>query len=307
MSVGDSVSVTDRVRVLVVSGYEADHAALRRIFGRWWRLEKAVRCRDAREYLGNSNRAAVVICERRLPDGNWKDVLGTLDDKPVAPNLIVVSKSPDDALWAEALNLGAWDVLAKPFVTEEARRVAYSAWLNWNSRLEKQSAKDRMARFRDRGSAGGDKRVERESGPPGLGLHWADGYEALLLKKRKELMALLRLDQTGSLQSERVAEDDQPTLLHDQFVSVRVNNLNYRQLTLVEEALARIERGEFGNCAGCGAKISPRRLRAMPWADLCVECAERDGFGDGQEDAREDWRVSPKNGRFRGVGINGDD
>jgi hypothetical protein len=45
----------------------------------------------------------------------------------------------------------------------------------------------------------------------------------------------------------------------------------------------------------------------MPWADLCVECAERDGFGDGQEEAREDWRESPKNGRFPGVRINGDD
>jgi DNA-binding response OmpR family regulator len=59
----------------------------------------------------------VVICERSLSDGDWKDLL----DK--TPRLIVTSRVADEALWAEVLNLGGYDVLAQPFDEFEVRRV----------------------------------------------------------------------------------------------------------------------------------------------------------------------------------------
>jgi DNA-binding response OmpR family regulator len=40
----------------------------------------------------------------------------TLTDPPL---LIVSSRLADEHLWAEALNLGVFDVLAKPFQSEE--------------------------------------------------------------------------------------------------------------------------------------------------------------------------------------------
>ena len=45
--------------------------------------------------------------------------------------LIVTSRLADDRLWAEALNLGAYDVLAKPFERMELVRSVSSAWLHW--------------------------------------------------------------------------------------------------------------------------------------------------------------------------------
>ena len=48
------------------------------------------------------------------------------------PYLVVTSRLADDYLWAEALNLGAYDVLPKPFETAEVERVLGSAWLHWN-------------------------------------------------------------------------------------------------------------------------------------------------------------------------------
>jgi DNA-binding response OmpR family regulator len=39
------------------------------------------------------------------------------------PDLIVASRLADEYLWAEVLNLGGYDVLAKPFNAEEVRRV----------------------------------------------------------------------------------------------------------------------------------------------------------------------------------------
>ncbi len=57
--------------------------------------------------------------------------LSTLPDTPL---LIVTSRLADDSLWAEALNLGAYDVLAKPFDATEVARVVSMAWQHWHTR-----------------------------------------------------------------------------------------------------------------------------------------------------------------------------
>jgi RNA polymerase-binding transcription factor DksA len=38
-------------------------------------------------------------------------------------------------------------------------------------------------------------------------------------------------------------------------------------------ALARIEHGDYGVCANCGADIAPARLLAQPTATRCIKCA----------------------------------
>jgi DnaK suppressor protein len=42
----------------------------------------------------------------------------------------------------------------------------------------------------------------------------------------------------------------------------------------IEEALARLEEGSYGNCFECGEEISERRLRALPFAVRCKDCEE---------------------------------
>jgi len=51
------------------------------------------------------------------------------------------------------------------------------------------------------------------------------------------------------------------------------------QQTLVEidAALKRIEDGTYGICEVCGKPIPPDRLRAIPWAKLCIEDQRRVG------------------------------
>ncbi len=48
-----------------------------------------------------------------------------------------------------------------------------------------------------------------------------------------------------------------------------------RTLGEIESALARMEEGEYGVCANCGVAIPQARLKALPWARVCVNCAER--------------------------------
>lgn len=51
-----------------------------------------------------------------------------------------------------------------------------------------------------------------------------------------------------------------------------------QNLTDVEHALAKIERGEgYGVCERCGREIAPERLEALPWARLCIECKQKVG------------------------------
>jgi DNA-binding NtrC family response regulator len=73
----------------------------------------------------------VVVCERDLSPDSWKDVLEQVTILPDPPSLIVTSRFADERLWAEALNLGAYDVLAKPFDRTEAMRVVGGAWRAW--------------------------------------------------------------------------------------------------------------------------------------------------------------------------------
>ena len=43
----------------------------------------------------------------------------------------------------------------------------------------------------------------------------------------------------------------------------------------IETSLERIEEGTYGTCEECGTRIPKTRLNAIPYADLCVRCAER--------------------------------
>ncbi len=47
-------------------------------------------------------------------------------------------------------------------------------------------------------------------------------------------------------------------------------------LAQIDRALARIEDGTYGICVRCGAAIPSARLHAMPEADLCLACKERE-------------------------------
>src|SRR2546425_1030611 len=45
-------------------------------------------------------------------------------------------------------------------------------------------------------------------------------------------------------------------------------------LNKVNDALARLEQGDYGNCFECGEEIAEKRLRALPFAVRCKDCEE---------------------------------
>ena len=109
--------------ILSVSPLEEDHACLRRV-GKTarWKTREAYSYEEASVAIAEEH-PDVVLCEVSLPDGNWRELLAELSRGFNPPYLIVASRLADDYLWAEALNLGAYDVLAKPFDPIEIYRV----------------------------------------------------------------------------------------------------------------------------------------------------------------------------------------
>jgi DnaK suppressor protein len=45
-------------------------------------------------------------------------------------------------------------------------------------------------------------------------------------------------------------------------------------LNKIDDALVRLEQGDYGNCFECAEEIAEKRLRALPFAVRCKDCEE---------------------------------
>jgi DNA-binding response OmpR family regulator len=115
------------VSALLIGEYGEDRLLLHDI-GRssGWRLFEARDRRRAQLCL-ETNPIQVVIAECDIPNWNWKALLYDLQRRFPAPQLVVTSRTADDYLWAEVLNMGGFDVLARPLERDEVERVIASA------------------------------------------------------------------------------------------------------------------------------------------------------------------------------------
>jgi DnaK suppressor protein len=111
-------------------------------------------------------------------------------------------------------------------------------------------------------------------------------YHQMLLARREQVVSGLGVKFDTMAKMGRVAEEDQAQLSHDEFVSLRLNSLDYGQLRMVEEALDRLQSGDYGVCLACEQPIPAKRLHALPWALYCVPCQEEIGMNR-EEDLQE--------------------
>jgi DNA-binding response OmpR family regulator len=113
-------------KVLSVSPVKRDHENLKAILADQCRVFDAASFHSARRLLV-ADLFAIVLCEQNLAPYTWRDVLAEVAVVPTRPLLVVTSRLADDYLWSEALNLGAHDVLSKPFVALEVTRIVNAA------------------------------------------------------------------------------------------------------------------------------------------------------------------------------------
>ena len=89
-------------------------------------LEHARTLKQARARLVSTD-YDVILTESAFQGGTWLDVLHLVRESPRDVRVIVTDPQADARFWAEALNLGAYDLLAQPFEEDEVRRIMQNA------------------------------------------------------------------------------------------------------------------------------------------------------------------------------------
>jgi len=116
---------------VLVSPFERDHLDLRAILSDWQaHIESMGTMEDTLRHLAHGS-TPLILCERDLPDGNWRLLFAQTETLPRPPRFIVSSRLADEYLWLEVLNLGGQDVLQTPFVAREVRHAVRCAWEAW--------------------------------------------------------------------------------------------------------------------------------------------------------------------------------
>lgn len=89
-------------------------------------LEHARTLAQARSRLRNTD-FEVILTDSAFPGGTWLDVLHLARESTREIRVIVTNPQADARFWAEALNLGAFDLLTQPFDEYEVQRIVQNA------------------------------------------------------------------------------------------------------------------------------------------------------------------------------------
>jgi len=99
-----------------------------------------------------------------------------------------------------------------------------------------------------------------------------------LVKQRQDLLTEAEHTLTSKISSEKESfpdPTDQAVAELDNNFVLRLRGREQKLLKKIEEAIARIDSGEYGVCESCGEQISLKRLEARPVTTLCIECKTR--------------------------------
>ncbi|MBI3269614.1 MAG: TraR/DksA C4-type zinc finger protein [Planctomycetes bacterium] len=145
------------------------------------------------------------------------------------------------------------------------------------------------------------KEAAREAAPKGGGNHDAphpttrasaiskddlERFRRLLLTRREllhgnvnqmenEALHRNRQDSSGDLSSMPIHIADLGTDNFEQEFTLGLIESEEEELREIEEALGRIDAGGYGDCETCAKPITRERLRAIPYARLCIECKKK--------------------------------
>jgi DnaK suppressor protein len=102
-------------------------------------------------------------------------------------------------------------------------------------------------------------------------------YREKLLDRREGLVGQVQEAEAYSRQRDAEATQDPADMAANAYTKELLVSMsaNDRQLLrLIDEALFRIEDGDYGKCVHCGQPIQEKRLEAVPWARHCLRCQD---------------------------------
>jgi DnaK suppressor protein len=118
-------------------------------------------------------------------------------------------------------------------------------------------------------------------------------FKKILEAKQEELERFVRNRDAITIEKSADALDE---VQHAAERELAIRNLDRESNLLrnVRSALRRIDDGSFGVCLHCEEEISPKRIAAVPWTALCIQCQEQADRNreEGNEDAFDEMLVS---------------
>jgi len=120
----------------------------------------------------------------------------------------------------------------------------------------------------------------------GLSKSELNEFKALLLTRKKVLQGDVKTledeackkgsDAAGDLSTLPMHLADLGTDSFEQDISLGLMENEHGELQEIQEAYERIKDGTFGMCESCHKKIPKERLKAIPYARLCVGCKKKE-------------------------------
>lgn len=107
-------------------------------------------------------------------------------------------------------------------------------------------------------------------------------FRAMLLARQRELMQDYTLAKGDSRSHPDSGTEDYIDYAVSSYAKeflLSLTEMDRKQILLVQEALGRIDRGEYGRCQQCGEEISRKRLEVAPWARYCIRCQDLEEQG----------------------------
>ncbi len=111
-------------------------------------------------------------------------------------------------------------------------------------------------------------------------------FKELLAKKKIELVKGIKhiaedalktsqREASGDLSAYSLHMADMATDNYDREFALNLADNEQKILNRIETALEKIDAGTYGDCESCEKKITKIRLKAVPYAELCVPCQEK--------------------------------
>ena len=122
------------------------------------------------------------------------------------------------------------------------------------------------------------KKTKKKTGSAGRHV----SLKQILLVKRETLIQQIKqqLGQSVSEEQQRRLEaamdsGDQALVDLEREMGISLQEMRNRERQLIDDAIDSLDEGTYGMCADCGEEISEKRLHALPFARLCVECQSK--------------------------------
>lgn len=102
-------------------------------------------------------------------------------------------------------------------------------------------------------------------------------YRDRLLARRESLFSLVTEAEMSSRERDLEATQDPADMAANAYTKellISMSANDRKLLQLIDEALERVEGGEYGECVNCGEPVAEKRLDAVPWTRYCIKCQD---------------------------------